>query len=70
MFGKESTGIPKNILSKNLDTCLRIPMQANTRSLNLANTVTLLTYEVQRQWNFKDLLQFEDQKGFDYLLKK
>lgn len=69
MFGKESTGIPEILLKKNLDNCLRIPMQKNTRSLNLANTVMILNYEVHRQNNFRDLEKYDDQKGKDFLLK-
>lgn len=68
MFGKESTGIPKNILRPNFEDCVRIPMKKNTRSLNLANAVAILLYEVHRQNNFINLEQFEDQKGKDWLL--
>lgn len=70
MFGTESTGIPKKILQTSLNTCLRIPMAASTRSLNLANTVVLLTYEVKRQQGFEDLLRYEDQKGKNFILTK
>ncbi|MDK2819867.1 MAG: tRNA (cytidine(34)-2'-O)-methyltransferase [Mycoplasmataceae bacterium] len=69
MFGRESTGIPKEILSNNIDTCLRIPMTDKCRSLNLANSVSLVTYEILRQNNFKDLSLFESQKGRNYLLE-
>lgn len=68
MFGTESTGIPKKILQKNFETCLRIPMDKEMRSLNLANTVFLIAYEIQRQWNFSKLSKFEVQKGKDFLL--
>lgn len=70
MFGRESTGIPKEILQTSLDTCLRIPMSPKERSLNLATTVMLLTYEIHRQDNFKDLSTFEVQKGKDFILEK
>lgn len=69
MFGTESTGIPKHILQKSLDTCLRIPMKATSRSLNLANTVTIVGYEVLRQFSFKGLSKYEVQKGKDFLIE-
>ncbi|AEC45624.1 tRNA (cytidine(34)-2'-O)-methyltransferase [Mesomycoplasma hyorhinis] len=67
MFGTESTGIPKSILSKNLNTCLRIPMQEKSRSLNLANSVVIVIYEVLRQLNFESLSLYEVQKGKYFL---
>jgi len=69
MFGRESTGIPKEILSNNLERTLRIPMTSETRSLNLANCVAIVSYEVARQQNFKDLSTVEVQKGADWLKK-
>ena len=69
MFGRESTGIPKEILRKNLETCIRIPMAINTRSLNLANCVMLISYEIQRQLKYTNLSIYEDIKGKDWLLK-
>ena len=69
MFGRESTGIPKSILQSSLATCLRIPMAANTRSLNLANTVMLIAYEIQRQWDFQGMSKFEIQKGKNFILE-
>ncbi|MGL5521974.1 MAG: tRNA (cytidine(34)-2'-O)-methyltransferase [Metamycoplasmataceae bacterium] len=68
MFGRESTGIPKNILKNNFDHCLRIPMNENCRSLNLANSVSIVNYEILRQKNFDGLSEFEVQKGKDFLL--
>ncbi|WP_338970942.1 tRNA (cytidine(34)-2'-O)-methyltransferase [Spiroplasma endosymbiont of Labia minor] len=70
MFGKESTGIPKNILQENIETCFRIPMVASARSLNIANTVGIAIYEILRQWNYLDLSKVEVQKGEDYLDNK
>ena len=67
IFGKESTGIPKHILSEHLDHCMRIPMNANIRALNLSNSVAIMVYEVLRQQNFRDLLRTEPFKGEDYL---
>ncbi len=70
IFGKESTGIPKKILSQNLNQCMRIPMTDKTRSLNLSNCVALVLYEVLRQNNYLDLLKDEPFKGNDYLEKE
>lgn len=67
VFGKESTGIPLEILSSNLEWCMRIPMVKEARSLNLANSVAIVTYEVLRQLNYQDLSLVETQKGSDWL---
>ncbi len=67
IFGKESTGIPKEILKDDLEHCMRIPMTINVRSLNLSNCVAICTYEVLRQQNYNDLLREEPHKGNDYL---
>lgn len=69
MFGTESTGIPKKILKESLETCIRIPMSEKCRSLNLANCVNLVVYEILRQNNFVGLSEFEVQKGKDFILK-
>ena len=57
MFGKESAGIPEEILLDNKETCIRIPMVSEARSLNLSNSVSIVLYEVLRQHNFKHLLK-------------
>ena len=67
IFGKESTGIPKEILKNDLEHCMRIPMNANIRALNLSNSVAIMVYEVLRQQNYRDLLRTEPFKGADYL---
>ena len=67
IFGKESTGIPKEILKDHLDRCMRIPMNSNIRALNLSNSVAIAIYEVLRQQNYRDLLFTEPFKGEDYL---
>lgn len=67
IFGKESTGIPKHLLKNNLDHCMRMPMTNNVRSLNLSNTVAIMTYEALRQQNYGDLLFDEPHKGKDFL---
>lgn len=69
IFGKESTGIPKEILKNDLDHCMRIPMTANVRALNLSNSVAIVIYEALRQQNYNDLLRTEPHKGRDYLEK-
>ncbi len=69
VFGKESTGIPKEILKNNLNNCMRIPMNSNIRALNLSNSVAIMVYEVLRQQNYRDLLRTEPFKGEDYLEK-
>lgn len=69
MFGKESTGIPKSILKNNIDTCLRLPMTHKARSLNLANTVIVVIYEIHRQLEYEGLSLFEVQKGKNWLFK-
>ena len=55
VFGKESTGIPKELLKKHLDTCIRMPMTDKVRALNLSNTVEIMVYEVLRQQNYTNL---------------
>lgn len=67
VFGKESTGIPKEILKNHLDTCLRIPMSDKVRALNLSNTVAIMVYEVLRQQGYEGLCFDEPFKGADYL---
>ena len=55
MFGKESAGIPEEILKANPDTCVRIPMIGETRSLNLSNSVAIVLYEALRQNHFASM---------------
>ena len=55
MFGKESAGIPEEILVKHPDRCIRIPMGKDIRSLNLANSVAIVLYEALRLNHFADL---------------
>lgn len=67
IFGKESAGIPKELLKDNLDRCMRIPMTQDVRSLNLSNCAAIVLYEVLRQQDYNDLLQTEPHKGENYL---
>ncbi len=56
VFGKETAGLPKDLLAKNADHAIRIPMGAHQRSLNLSNSVAIVLYEALRQNNFLDLV--------------
>lgn len=55
VFGKETAGLPEELLREHPDTCVRLPMMDERRSLNLANSVAVGVYEVLRQWNYPDL---------------
>jgi tRNA (cytidine/uridine-2'-O-)-methyltransferase len=55
VFGRETTGLPKEVIEANMERCLRIPMNGNVRSLNLSNTAAILIYEALRQQNFPGL---------------
>ena len=55
MFGKESAGIPEEILVDHPDECVRIPMVGDIRSLNLGNSVAVVLYEALRQNNFEGM---------------
>lgn len=57
MFGKESKGLPEDLLKDNYGKCVRIPMRPNLRSLNLSNSVAIAVYEVFRQNGFEGLLE-------------
>lgn len=56
-FGKETAGLPEELLKTNPDRCVRIPMISDARSLNLSNSVAIGVYEVLRQWDFPKLLE-------------
>lgn len=58
MFGKESAGIPEEILVDYEDTCVRIPMLSNIRSLNLSNSVAVVLYEALRQQDFEQMQMY------------
>lgn len=55
MFGKESAGIPEELLVDNEETCIRIPMIGDIRSLNLSNSVAIVLYEALRQNHFANM---------------
>lgn len=55
VFGKETKGLPEELLKANHDNCVRLPMRGIIRSLNLSNAVAVGMYEVLRQWNYPEL---------------
>ena len=67
IFGRESTGIPYDILKDNLERCFRIPMAPECRSLNLSNAAAIAIYECVSQLGYPDLSLTEVQKGEDFL---
>lgn len=67
VFGKESTGIPPELLKPHIDRCLRIPMTDKVRALNLSNTVAIVLYEALRQQNYLDLLKDEPHKSKNFI---
>lgn len=71
IFGRESTGIPKEILKENLDDCVRLPTNDSIRSLNLSNCVAIMVFEVLGQQDYPNLSKIEPAslKGEDWLLK-
>ena len=57
LFGKETKGLPEDLLQKYIKNAIRIPMRNHLRSLNLSNSVAIVAYEVLRQVNFDNLEQ-------------
>ena len=57
LFGKETKGLPEDLIEKNMKQAIRIPMKEGLRSLNLSNSVAIVVYEALRQNNFNDLQQ-------------
>ena len=55
LFGKETKGLPEDILKKYIDKTIRIPMRPTLRSLNLSNSVAIAVFEVLKQKNFEEL---------------
>ena len=58
MLGKESSGIPEEILVENEENCIRIPMLSEIRSLNLSNSVAIVLYEALRQNDFAGMQEY------------
>ena len=57
IFGRESVGLPRELVEENIERSVRIPMLQDCRCLNLSNSVAVATYEVLRQWNFEGFLK-------------
>lgn len=55
VFGREDAGLPEELLYKNSEHCVRIPMRNTLRSLNLSNSAAIAAYEVLRQWDYPEL---------------
>ena len=55
IFGKETKGLPEELLTENMDMCIRIPMLPTLRSLNLSNSVAIVVYEAIRQLGFENM---------------
>ena len=66
MFGKESRGLPEELLFANRESCVRIPMRDTLRSLNLSNSVAIAVYEILRQDEFAGLRQDGVLTRFDW----
>ena len=60
LFGKETKGLPEDILKKYIEKTIRIPMRQDLRSLNLSNSVAIVAYEVFRQVNFEGLEEISE----------
>ena len=60
LFGKETKGLPEDLLKANLEKTIRIPMKEHLRSLNLSNSVAIVLYEVLRQQNFSNLQEISE----------
>ncbi len=65
-FGKETKGLPEELLLENPDICVRLPMVDEARSLNLSNTVAVAVYEVLRQWDYPQLQNFGNLHNYDW----
>lgn len=60
LFGKETKGLPEDLLQSNLEKAIRIPMRKTLRSLNLSNSVAIVAYEVLRQQDFSNLQEISN----------
>ena len=71
ILGKESTGIPLDILKEHLDTCIRVPMMESVRALNVSNTCAIIIYEALRQQGYPKLSIYEPEslKGKNHIIK-
>ncbi len=69
-FGKESAGLPEDLLFRHPERCVRIPMLGGARSLNLANSVAIGTFEVLRQWDYPALECRGELRNYDWAAAK
>ncbi len=65
-FGPETRGLDEQLLLKHSETCARLPMMSEARSLNLSNTVAVAVYEVLRQWDFPSLKNYGQLHKYDW----
>ena len=65
-FGKETRGLPEELLLENGERCVRLPMIGDARSLNLSNTVAVAVYEVLRQWDYPELENFGNLHNYSW----
>lgn len=66
LFGKETRGLPEELLHQNKEQCIRIPMISEARSLNLSNSVAIVVYEALRQLGFEGLKAEGELTAFDW----
>ena len=66
VFGREDAGLPESLLVQHPDSCVRMPMRDGCRSLNLSNSVAVGVYEVLRQWDFPQLLEYGRLRDYDW----
>ena len=66
MFGKETKGLPEELLYVNPETCVRIPMRDQLRSLNLSNSVAIAVYEILRQRDFEGMQEIGELTKFTW----
>ena len=66
VFGKETAGLPEDLLFANPDKCVRIPMIDEARSLNLSNAVAIGVYETLRQWDYPQLLESGELRNYNW----
>ncbi|MBR6694114.1 MAG: tRNA (uridine(34)/cytosine(34)/5-carboxymethylaminomethyluridine(34)-2'-O)-methyltransferase TrmL [Clostridia bacterium] len=65
-FGKETKGLPEELLLQYPERCVRLPMIGDARSLNLSNTVAVATYEALRQWDYPELQNFGNLHNYSW----
>ena len=66
VFGKETKGLPEELLRENTSSCIRIPMVPEARSLNLCNSAAIVLYEALRQNHFENMKLFGKLKGIEF----